>query len=220
MSDSNRLLELIQDGVVTHGGDLGGWTRRTDGELHLFDGRVTLRAEVKDDDPSATGNAVHAHVLTTLHEYDGDVLDACLLGVGDGRDAALGEAALVWMTGVAGPIRSFLDDKPAGRALPEVTRRRAIPAATTACLDCAPMSDRRSRADSTTETFSRRWTTPGRGSSLRPSPRRRAGCTSPRLSLPRKAPGAGAARWRWTGTTWLTTIPIGRPACAAPMPAS
>jgi hypothetical protein len=112
MSDSNRLLELIQDGVVTHGGDLGGWTRRTDGELHLFDGRVTLRAEVKDDDPSATGNAVHAHVLTTLHEYDGDVLDACLLGIGDGREAALGEAALVWMTGVAGPIRSFLDDKP------------------------------------------------------------------------------------------------------------
>src|SRR5215468_6617902 len=102
MSDSNRLLELIEDGVVTHGGDLGGWTRRVDGELQLFDGRVTLRAEVKDDDPSATGNAVHAHVLTTLHEYDGDVLDACLFGLGDGREAALREAAVIWIICVAG----------------------------------------------------------------------------------------------------------------------
>jgi hypothetical protein len=112
MSDANRLLELIEESVVSIGGDLGGWTRRTDGELQLFDGRVTLRAELKDDDPSATGDAVHAHVLTTLHEYDGEVLDACLLGAGGGRDAALGEAAYIWIVGVAGPIRSFLDDKP------------------------------------------------------------------------------------------------------------
>jgi hypothetical protein len=62
MSDANRLLELIEESVVSIGGDLGGWTRRTDGELQLFDGRVTLRAELKDDDPSATGDAVHAHV--------------------------------------------------------------------------------------------------------------------------------------------------------------
>jgi hypothetical protein len=111
MSDSDRLLELIEDGVVMHGGDLGGWTRRADDGLQLFDGRVTLRAEVKDD-PAATGNAVHAHVLTTLHEYDCDVLDACLLGLGDAHDAALREAAVIWITGVAGPIRALLDDKP------------------------------------------------------------------------------------------------------------
>lgn len=110
MSDSDRLLQIIQDGVVTHGGDLGGWTRRADGALQLFDGRVTLRAEVKGG--TASAGAVHAHVLTTLHEYDDDVLDACLIGLGDSRESALGEAALIWITCVAGPIRSFLDDRP------------------------------------------------------------------------------------------------------------
>ncbi len=112
MSDSGRLLELIEKGVAEHGGDLGGWARRTDDGLQLFDGRVTLRAELKDPGPSAAGKAVHAHVLATLHEHDGEVLDACLIGVGEGREAALGQAAVVWITCVAGPIKSFLDSKP------------------------------------------------------------------------------------------------------------
>ena len=43
MSDADRLLELIEEGIVQHGGDLGGWTRRNDQSLQLFDGRVTLR---------------------------------------------------------------------------------------------------------------------------------------------------------------------------------
>ncbi|HXG09393.1 MAG TPA: hypothetical protein VNK04_06355 [Gemmataceae bacterium] len=112
MIDSERLLELIEQGVVKHGGDLGGWTRHFEGALQLFDGRVTLRAEVQDPGPSAAGKAVHAHVLTTLHEYDDEVLDACLMGLGKNAKAALGEAALIWITGVAGPIKSFLDNKP------------------------------------------------------------------------------------------------------------
>jgi len=33
-----------------------------------------------------------------LHEYDGDVLDACLIGLREERDAALGEAALIRIT--------------------------------------------------------------------------------------------------------------------------
>ena len=108
MSESERLLELIERGVVEHGGDLGGWTRRTDDALQLFDGRVTLRAEVND----AAAKTVHAHVLTTLHEYDDEILDACLFGMGDNADAALREASFIWITCVAGPIKSFLDDKP------------------------------------------------------------------------------------------------------------
>lgn len=112
MSDADRLLERIEEGIVEHGGDLGGWTRRSDETLQLFDGRVTLRAELKPINPSATGGMVHAHVLTTLHEHEDEELDACLFGSGDDREAALAQAALVSITGVAGPIRSFMDNKP------------------------------------------------------------------------------------------------------------
>ena len=112
MSDSEHLLELIEERVLEHGGDLGGWTRRVDDTLHLFDGRVTLRAVLKDAGPSAAGRGVHAHVLTTLHEHDDEVLDACLFGIGEDREAALGQAAVIWISGVAGPIKSFIDNKP------------------------------------------------------------------------------------------------------------
>jgi hypothetical protein len=111
MSDADRLLERIEEGVVEHGGDLGGWTRRSDGALQLFDGRVTLRAELSDAE-SADEGMIHAHVLTTLHEHDDEVLDACLFGMGDDREAALGQAAVIWITCVAGPIKSFIDNKP------------------------------------------------------------------------------------------------------------
>lgn len=110
MSESKRLLELIERAVVEHGGDLGGLSRRINDTLDLFDGRVTLRADAETG--SSGSNTVHAHVLTTLHEYDGEILDACVFGIGDNPKAALGEAAMIWITCVAGPIKSFLDDKP------------------------------------------------------------------------------------------------------------
>ena len=110
MAEAERLLELIEDAIVKHGGDLGGWTRRNDETLQLFDGRVSLRAEVSDEKMALAG--VHAHVFTTLHEHEGEVLDACLIGFGEKRDKALAEAAMVWLMGVAGPIKSFLDGTP------------------------------------------------------------------------------------------------------------
>ncbi len=76
MTESEDLLELIERAVVEHGGDLGGWTRRDDGVLQLFDGRLTLRAEIKDSDLSGS-HRVHAHVLATLHEFDDEIL-CCL----------------------------------------------------------------------------------------------------------------------------------------------
>lgn len=111
MTDADRLLDLIEKGVVEHGGDLGGWTRRDDQTLQLFDGRVTLRAELNEEE-EFPGGAVHAHVFATLHEHEDEVLDACLMGMGEDREAALAQAAVIWITGVAGPIKSFLDNKP------------------------------------------------------------------------------------------------------------
>ena len=108
MSEAARLLELIEERIVEHGGDLGGWTALSAEALKLFDGRVTLRAEIV---AGGDGKPVHAHVLATLHEYDDEVLDACILGMGDDQDAALGQAATIWMQGVGAPIRSFLDDR-------------------------------------------------------------------------------------------------------------
>lgn len=112
MSEAKRLLELIEEGIVQHGGDLGGWTRRTEDTLQLFDGRVTLRAELKDNKPSSAIAVVHVHVFTTLHEHDDEVLEACLMGIGEDPHAALGQAAGTWITGVAGPIKSFMDNRP------------------------------------------------------------------------------------------------------------
>ena len=111
MSDS-LLLEKIEDGIISHGGDLGGWTRGESDKLQLFDGRVTLRAEIIEPTPDSPADMVHAHVFTTLHEHDEEVLDACLVGLGENTEAALGQAAVIWITAVAGPIRSFLDNKP------------------------------------------------------------------------------------------------------------
>ncbi len=106
-----RLLERIEECLVGHGGDLGGWTRLEGEALQIFDGRVTLRATVEEK-AGGGGMMVHAHVLAALHEHDDEVLDACLFGMGSDSDEALGQAAVLWMSGVAGPIRSFLDDKP------------------------------------------------------------------------------------------------------------
>src|SRR5690348_15590701 len=110
MSDPNRLLELIEKSIVEHGGDLGGWTRRDEETetLQLFDGRVTLRVEFHDQEQPFQGG-VHTHIFTTLHEHDDEVLDACVMGLGKDPEGALAGAALIWLTCVAGPIKSFLD---------------------------------------------------------------------------------------------------------------
>lgn len=115
MSEAVRLLELIEERIVAHGGDLGGWTALSAQSLKLFDGRVTLRAEIAG---SGDGAPVHAHVLATLHEYDDEVLDACIVGMGEDTDAALGQAATIWMQGVGAPIRSLLDDRAVCMASP------------------------------------------------------------------------------------------------------
>jgi hypothetical protein len=73
---------------------------------------VTLRAKLMDPGSSGAGKTVYAHVMTALHEYEDEVLDACLFGVGDNSEAALVESSIILITGVAGPIKSFLDDKP------------------------------------------------------------------------------------------------------------
>ena len=109
--DEQLLLSSIEEGVNQHGGDLGGWTKLDDGSLKLFDGRVTLTAEIHPGDPMEQG-VVHAHVFTKLHDHDDEVLDACLMGIADTKQDAIKQAAFIWLTCVAGPIRSFMDNKP------------------------------------------------------------------------------------------------------------
>ncbi len=111
MCDTLRLLEQIEEGIVHHGEDLAGWTRLTDKSLQLFDGQVTLTAQVHEDDQAEGGHA-HCHVFATLHEYDDEVLDACVFGLGDDRGEALEQAAMIWVSAVAGPIKSFLENEP------------------------------------------------------------------------------------------------------------
>ncbi|QDU57312.1 hypothetical protein [Aeoliella mucimassa] len=113
MSDSRRLLELIEEGIAQHQGDLDGWTMLDEDQLELFDGRATLTAHLLDE-PHQDRRQVHAHVVTKLADYDNEELDACLYGLGDSREEALEQAAMIWITLVAGPIISFLDNKPVG----------------------------------------------------------------------------------------------------------
>ena len=46
VTEEHQLLEFIEEGIVTHGDDLGGWTQLFDGQLKLFDGRITLNSEI------------------------------------------------------------------------------------------------------------------------------------------------------------------------------
>jgi len=111
VTEEHQLLEFIEEGIVTHGGELGGWTQLFDGNLKLFDGRVTLTGQIHEGEDGRREMA-HCHVFITLHEYDDEVLDACVVGMGDDREAAIREAAALWITCVAGPIKSFLDNRP------------------------------------------------------------------------------------------------------------
>lgn len=111
MANEHDLLQQIEEGLVAHGGDLGGWTKLADDHLKIFDGRVTLRAEIYPSEPGHEG-MVHAHLFATLHEHNDEVLDGCLFGLGGTREQGIAQCAMYWITCVAGPIRSFLDNKP------------------------------------------------------------------------------------------------------------
>ncbi len=201
MSDTDRLLELIEDGVVAHGGDLGGWTRRGDLGLQLFEGRVTLRAELRDHEPPRDG-VVHIHVITTLHDHDDEALDACLVGLGGDRGKALAEAAVIWITCVAGPIKSFVDGRPVCMTCQAGVQGGDASAGYVegdyGLTGLRATSDRRSRAGLTTGGSARPSTNPNLGFG---SPRNRpppAACTSPRRPSSQRARMAGDGSWRST----------------------
>lgn len=116
MSESAALLKAIERGQGTSS-DLGGKTRCRGDALELFDGRVSLTAVLGEPPRSPGLVGVHAHLLASLPEYDGETLDACVVGIGADQDAAVAQAAAVWLSTAAAPIRSFLDDKPCGGAV-------------------------------------------------------------------------------------------------------
>jgi hypothetical protein len=112
MENSVQFLELVEEALTQHGGDLGGWTKLDGEKLQVFDGRVTLTAEIIGAESKSSGESVHIHLFAMLHEHEDEVLDACLFGFGDDHESALKQALVVWITSVAGPIKSFLDNKP------------------------------------------------------------------------------------------------------------
>ena len=111
-SSSQTLLSLIQGAIEAHDGGLGGATKLDGDQLQIFDGRVTLQANAETSLETEGMTILHCHVFATLHEFQDEVLDACVTGHGVDADKALGETAFKWMTGVAGPIRSFIDGRP------------------------------------------------------------------------------------------------------------
>ena len=112
MSHSQTLLSLIQGAIDAHAGDLSGATKLDGDRLQIFDGRATLRADVDTSLETDEIIILHCHVFATLHEFNDEVLDACVTGNGEDAEKALGETAFKWITGVAGPIRSFIDGRP------------------------------------------------------------------------------------------------------------
>lgn len=103
---------MIEWAVKEHGGDLGGTTNNRGESLQLFDGRVTLTVKLEEPCSAPTGKSIHVHLLSKLHDYDDEILDACLFGLGEDQMAALRDVCMIWMTGVAGAIKSFIDHRP------------------------------------------------------------------------------------------------------------
>lgn len=110
--DSERfLLSEVERMLNQHGGDLDGATH-LDGEvLSIFDGRVRLRAQVDPADRERSPLMAHAHLIAELAEEQDERLDACLVGIGKDVESALREIAQIWLTSVAGLIRSLLEGR-------------------------------------------------------------------------------------------------------------
>lgn len=110
-SELKRLLALIEEGIAHHGGELGGSTRHADDTLQLFEGRASLQVTAEiNEGPGAT--TVHGHIITTLREYDDEALDACLFGMASDFEEAATQVAIQWIAGVAGSIKSLLENTP------------------------------------------------------------------------------------------------------------
>jgi hypothetical protein len=106
MTDCQKLLQIVEEMVSARGEELGKIERGD--EVLLFDSRATLHIEIRDSHSAHEGD-VHAHFLVSLREYEEDVLDACVCGMADTRREALKQAASIWTTAVAAPIKAFLD---------------------------------------------------------------------------------------------------------------
>ncbi|MEM1186586.1 MAG: hypothetical protein AAGI53_16475 [Planctomycetota bacterium] len=108
---AGKLLEMIESTVVAHGDEFGGWTKLDGDELKVFDGRITLRAQVHIH-PKPDGAAMaQCSVLATLHDHGDEVLNGGVVGIAGSEDEALTSAAQTWLHLVAATIRSFIDGR-------------------------------------------------------------------------------------------------------------
>jgi len=102
---------MIESTVVAHGDEFGGWTKLDGDELKVFDGRVTLRAQVHTHPKPGGAAMAQCSVLATLHDHGDEVLNGGVVGVAGSGDEALTSAAQAWLHLVAATIRSFIDGR-------------------------------------------------------------------------------------------------------------
>jgi hypothetical protein len=110
--DCAFLLEVIKHELEKQGGDIAGRVELVDDSLSACDGRMLLRAEVRNDSdyhPSIT----HCHVFARMgKDTFCDPLDACVMGIDADRRQGLTKAGQNWVTNVGSALLSLLHAKP------------------------------------------------------------------------------------------------------------
>ncbi len=126
MSDAKSILEHIHGLLGDKQPEVVGAMKLDDQCLSVLDGRATIRAEIIPRQGRQTSSSmVHAHVITTLSQIDGESIDpidlpACVVGIDPRHAMALFDVSRVWVDLVAGPIWSLVAGKPVWESKPLV----------------------------------------------------------------------------------------------------
>lgn len=105
--------DIVVEGVVAHlraQEQIFGPVRVESGQVILLDGRVRLSVTPRDDKHASLEPGVHFHVLAQVPEASQAGLDACIFGVGSGRDTKLASIGELYVTRALAPIWSRLKE--------------------------------------------------------------------------------------------------------------
>jgi hypothetical protein len=109
--DEVTLVRLLADEVRTVGDELAGKVELGERHLSALNGALKLSVELHRDQRDHPSLA-HAHVFAEFGRGPRANLEACIVGVGGDRDAALAEVAHNWITLAGAPILSVLHARP------------------------------------------------------------------------------------------------------------